>query len=62
LSGVAKGYEAIAAAEPNRVRVVNGSGPVESGLRKHLEKSSIRFYRTSEGGKRACRIFSSEYC
>ena len=26
---VAQGYEAIAAAEPNRVRVVNGSGPVE---------------------------------
>jgi dTMP kinase len=26
---VAQGYEAIAAAEPNRVRVVNGTGPVE---------------------------------
>jgi dTMP kinase len=26
---VAQGYDAIAAAEPNRVRVVNGSGPVE---------------------------------
>jgi dTMP kinase len=26
---VAQGYEAIAAAEPNRVRVVDGSGPVE---------------------------------
>jgi len=26
---VAKGYEAIAAAEPNRVRVVDGSGPIE---------------------------------
>jgi dTMP kinase len=26
---VAKGYEAIAAAEPNRVRVVNGAAPVE---------------------------------
>jgi dTMP kinase len=26
---VAKGYQAIAAAEPNRVRVVDGTGPVE---------------------------------
>jgi dTMP kinase len=26
---VAKGYEAIAAAEPNRVRVVDGTGPIE---------------------------------
>jgi len=26
---VAQGYEAIAAAEPDRVRVVDGSGPVE---------------------------------
>jgi len=58
---VAKGYEAIAAAEPNRVRVVNGSGPVEV-VCENIWEVVHPVLPHIEGGKRACRIFSSEYC
>ena len=41
---VAKGFEAIAAAEPNRVRVVDGPAPMEASAQKS-GKSSSRFCR-----------------
>ena len=50
---VAKGYEAIAAAEPDRVRVVDGTGPIESFVQESGNSSSP-FCRASGGGERAC--------